>query len=119
MRQHTPTPWHVGMRPEYDADYITADRMVGGPTGRDEYDRDAGVFAVDDNLENDPVYVICQPYDEADARFIVRACNAHDDLLALAQEVAKEYEDAADWKDARRHLCEMARAAIAKAEATP
>lgn len=72
MSRHSPEPWHVGMRPEYDADYITADRIVGGPTGRDEYDREAGVWDVQD----DEVYVICQPDDERDARRIVDCVNA-------------------------------------------
>jgi hypothetical protein len=36
-------------------------------------------------------------------------------LLELANEVAKEYEDAADWMDAIGRLQGMARAALAKA----
>ena len=53
---------------------------------------------------------------EEHSDFIVKACNCHDELLELAQEIAKEYEDAADWKDAIGKLQRMANAAIAKAE---
>jgi hypothetical protein len=50
------------------------------------------------------------------------ACHANARLIAaapllieLANEVAKDYEDAADWKDAIGRLQRMAHAAIAKA----
>lgn len=49
---------------------------------------------------------------EANARLIAAA----PDLLVLAEEVAKEYEDAADWKDAIGRLQRLARAAVAKAK---
>lgn len=49
---------------------------------------------------------------EANARLIVEAVNSHAALLALAEEVAKEYEDAADWKDARGRLLQMAENAL-------
>jgi hypothetical protein len=45
-----------------------------------------------------------------------RLVSAAPDLLALAEEVAKEYEDSADWKDAIGKLQRMANSAIAKAK---
>lgn len=37
------------------------------------------------------------------------------DLLELAELIAMDYDDAADWKDARGKLASMARAAVDKA----
>ncbi len=42
--------------------------------------------------------------------------DALDATVALATEVAKEYEDAADWKDAIGKLQRLARAALEKAK---
>jgi hypothetical protein len=52
----------------------------------------------------------------ANAALIVRAVNSHDAMVELAREVAKEYEDAADWKDAYGRLNRMATAALALAQ---
>lgn len=49
----------------------------------------------------------------ADARLIAAA----PELLELAQMIADEYADAADWKDAKATLQQLARAALAKAGA--
>ncbi len=51
----------------------------------------------------------------ANAEFICRACNAHEALLALAREVAGDFDDM-DWEDAHIILARLARAAIALAE---
>jgi hypothetical protein len=68
-QQYTPGPWYVAMRPEYDVDYITADRIVGGPTGHDEYDSELGVYAV---IDDEPE-TLARPWKEADARLIAAA----------------------------------------------
>jgi hypothetical protein len=109
----TPRPWYVGMRPEYDGEYITADRIVGGPTGHDEYDRENGVWA----LEGDEPCVVAQPDDQANAELIVRAVNNHDELVAALRSLC-DWCEATDT-DGSVYVSEAitkARAAIAKAE---
>jgi hypothetical protein len=53
---------------------------------------------------------------DATGRKLAAAYNAHDAMVELAREVAKEYEDAADWKDAYGRLNRMATAALANAQ---
>jgi hypothetical protein len=65
----TQGPWYKSTEEEYDADYEAADHLVGGPTGREVYDRDLGVFHVDG--DDDFCVSICSPQEEADADFIV------------------------------------------------
>ena len=85
--KHTPLPWKVDFADEphwpigYAPGYPVC-RMVRGPVGADGEDR-------------------------ANAAFIVRACNAHDDLLAAAKMAVKREGDYLGALDA----------AIAKAEA--
>lgn len=74
----TPDGWIKATQPEYDADYETADRLVGGPTGRDEYDREVGIFS---NKGEWPS--VCVPEMEIDADFIADMRNAAPDLLAV------------------------------------
>jgi hypothetical protein len=90
---HAPLPWHVG--PHYHTDI---------------YSRNG--FVAECRPMNAP-----QPL--ANAEFIVRACNTHDDLvgalkfvLAFYEPDAGEYLDTEAWK--RAHA--QAKAAIAKAE---
>lgn len=56
--------------------------------------------------------------DEANAEFIVRACNAHDDLLealkAIVEDVTDEEHEPHDWSE--HVVIRNARAAIARAE---
>lgn len=47
-----------------------------------------------------------------------RCIAALQDFIDLAKLVAKDYEDAADWKDMRGELASMARAALDKAGIT-
>ena len=58
---------------------------------------------------------------EANAAFIVRACNAHDDLLAALKYIAtRKYNDRGYDENMRPFICDLqetARDAIAKAEA--
>ena len=57
---HTPGPWYVSMKPDWDED---------GWIGVDVYDCDGGVFAVVD----DEPETIARPFCEADARLIAAA----------------------------------------------
>jgi hypothetical protein len=72
--KHTPGPWRVAYIPEVDADEIiqTGARsyaMNGGYTGKDEYDREMGVYTI---IDDEPE-TIAQPWDEADALLIAAA----------------------------------------------
>jgi hypothetical protein len=94
MSQYTPGPWDI---------------YRGSDTG--------SVIAVCEGTERMMVcdFRLCQrskDENEANARLIAAA----PDLLGLAVQVAKEYSDASDWKDAIGKLQKMARSAIAKAE---
>jgi hypothetical protein len=53
------------------------------------------------------------PISNANAAFIVRACNAYDEMLAALRRVVEEADKADDWQP----WAEQCRAAIAKAEA--
>ena len=65
---HTPGPWFVSMKPDWDED---------GGMGPAIYDCDGGVFAVVD----DEPETIARPFYEADARLIAAA----PDLLAATE----------------------------------
>lgn len=82
-KKATPGRWIKAERLEYDADYETADHLVGGPTGRTEYDRDTGIFTTY-NADPDEIYddsIICRPDVEDDADFIAEFRNAAPALL--------------------------------------
>ena len=68
--KHTPTPWHVGMR--------AAERIVYDGTGW------AVANATIYHAEHEGGQTL------ANAAFIVRACNAHDDLLAALETIANQ-----------------------------
>ena len=61
-----------------------------------------------------PPYLTSTMYAQANARFIVRACNAHDELLAACEATANLIEPIGRPDVQEAH--DMARAAIAKAE---
>lgn len=80
-KRHTPTPWHLGT--------MLVDPGVEGwdgtiqapPTPDDVADAQARGY--------DPApYTVAEVGDEADARLIVTAVNAHADLLAACEKVA-------------------------------
>lgn len=52
----------------------------------------------------------------ANAAFIVRACNAHDDLLAALKRIVTAYDLPGHWQDEVAQAMGQARAAIARAE---
>ena len=109
MSKHTPTPW-----------------AHNGYTARGEYHKACAVWTADDET------FICSTtrgkmrmYDadssetkDANAKFIVRACNAHDELLALVRDALERFTDN-DMQPPNAKLEEWigrAVAAIAKAE---
>lgn len=47
------------------------------------------------------------PLMEANARFIVTACNAHDELVAALQEIAKKWPDSFAARTARAALAKL------------
>lgn len=110
MSKHTPTPWEIVW--ERDTDH--------NPPKRAE---SVGPVEADHNHWSG--WTVC---DEADAEFIVRACNSHDDLLAVLERVAElidcrehafgrpEIEEASYLKSLHDSL-PQAHAAIDKAKA--
>ena len=74
---HTPGPWFVSMKPDWDED---------GWIGVDVYDCDGGVFAVVD----DEPETIARPFCEADARLIAAA----PEMLEALERILEVAEDA-------------------------
>jgi len=118
-KQHTPGPWHVATKPEYDGEYITADRAVGGPTGHDEYDSELGVYAV---IDGEPES-LARPWLEADARLIAAA----PDLLEAARYALNMLDQKAGGETVAARIGliggyyahQLLRTAIARAEGQP
>ena len=76
---HTPGPWFVSMKPDWDED---------GWMGVGVYDCDGGVYAVVD----DEPETIARPFCEADARLIAAA----PEMLAVLEELR---ESASYWSE--------------------
>ena len=88
MSKHTPTPWTVA---KHERGLVRAQGrtiVVVRETGNQDID--------------------------ANAEFIVRACNAHEDLLAALKEIERSLANHPTF--AWHNIVEIARAAIAKAE---
>jgi hypothetical protein len=96
----TPTPWKLA---------LTDDTIIRGPDG-------SYIAAVtgDYNSESD------WPCMEANAAFIVRAVNAHDDLVTALKSILRlqDENDGADFETVFLLAEDIARAALAKAGAT-
>jgi hypothetical protein len=98
MTEHTPTPWAVedtGCGIEIvSGNFVVAEILPAD--GKDPTDQD-----------------------RANAAFIVRACNAHDELVraleAIAECATPDFDDAGFQRRARIDLQNIARAAIRKA----
>ena len=117
--KYTPTPWHFEKHKKY-AVYET-----GGPGGsRERVDYEYNLIVREDG--NDPYLrtpiaeVTISTEADANASFIVTACNSHDELVAFIQELLSECETVAKTD----HLCldhntfaTKARAALKKAGA--
>lgn len=92
MTQHTPTPYKVG---SYGSNRL--------PTIL---------------TRNNTIIAICEPIKEceANAAFIVKACNAHDELVAFVKKVAEEADKVAAHRAVYKKLRDDARAIIAKVQ---
>ena len=77
MSDHTPGPWFVSMKPDWDED---------GGMGPAVYDCDGGVFAVVD----DEPETIARPFYEADAHLIAAA----PEMLEALERILEVAEDA-------------------------
>jgi len=113
MNQHTPGPWLLMTRPEYDGERLGDGSVVGGPTGRDEYDPDLGVCALEDlraAAEQDvEPYSTCKPELAADAYLIAAA----PDLLACLAACHSILVQFTDYQGGE--WCPKVEAALAKA----
>ena len=97
--KHTPVPWRWG-----NCGAIVTDKP-------DEQVRFIGDWA-DDNVEIYGGHVICESATEANGRFIIRACNAHADLLAACEAALRQLR----YRIVEEHLTTRLEAAIAKAK---
>ena len=111
MSEHTPIPWHV--RSEHPAN----ETLRESAHARRSIDTPRGTYYLDPKGSGPPPAEI-----EANAAFIVRACNAHAQMLQALEELIAEHDnEAADVEEERRayvqDTCgiEMAHAAITKA----
>ena len=82
---HTPGPWFVSMKPDWDED---------GGMGPAVYDCDGGVFAVVD----DEPETIARPFYEADARLIAAA----PEMLEVLEWLSDSYGVLFTEQDSRR-----------------
>lgn len=108
--KHTPTPWKFS---QTHAHTLTIRHADGG-----------GEYVAEIRVGDTPELLLT---DEANARFIVRAVNAHDDLLEALRDLiewqAVEHEDGCPEDDtcscAAAPIIAKVNAAIAKAEGKP
>lgn len=97
--KHTPTPWEIS-RSKYKGQEHLGLRNVDSLT--------EAVWRVDSGAGLNPAR------DEANAAFIVRAVNAHDELVEALSDIV--HSVGGDTGFARQQRMKKARAAIAKAE---
>ena len=107
MSQHTPTPWTV------DEALARDNRVISGPNGE-------VVVEVAATLDHDSTSDLLVDHErDANAAFIVRACNAYDDLLAALREIVRLADanatDQHDMAVVRAYAVDAARAALRKA----
>lgn len=95
MSMRTPGPWYVRTLPDGSGAFIEA-KAPGRPYNQE--------ILADDYWE--------EFSKAADAAFIVKACNAHDELVAALRECVKRLDETDG--DGPRHAPEFARAALAK-----
>jgi hypothetical protein len=114
--------WRVGMKPEVDGEQDYPGHWVGGYTGRDEYDRDMGVYVLaafdDGNMTAYEPEVICTPWDESDARLIVEARNNYPAALDEIERLRAELTDARELLTEQEGLAKAAEERIEALEET-
>ena len=104
MMEHTPTPWSI--------DKLPTRICVAGRKGF------SGDYRVADAHQS-PQLAFTPRHEEAvaNAAFIVKAVNSHDELVAALKNVANTY-DAKSYREGsqERRLGDLARAALSRAE---
>jgi hypothetical protein len=105
----TPSPWMVGAETLIEATGYVDCVYVSKPHKGEEGGRIAACFGNCLVKTDDAV--------RANAAFIVKACNAHDDLVDALTDMVERFSNSPSFKD--RHGAEIinARAALAKAGA--
>lgn len=109
---HTATPWHYGATPcanNEEALAIVTEEVSATKTESSGY---FYVVYVDDGRRT--ALVGHGPDGAANAEFITRACNAHDDLVYALREIANMGMDSTD-KEIAEEARRIARAALSKA----
>jgi antitoxin component HigA of HigAB toxin-antitoxin module len=113
--------WRVGMKPEVDGEQDYPGHWVGGYTGRDEYDRDMGVYVLaafdDGNMTAYEPEAICTPWDESDARLIAEAHNNYPAALDEIERLRAELTDAREMLTEQEGLARAAEERIEDLEA--
>lgn len=116
MNKHTPLPWNWGRCTGKYNHLLGPACFINGPEGKDDYDLPARIC--DTHGDNR----------EANAEFIVRACNCHEELLLAIIRLTEKVEransiqhsggriHAEDWAELYQ-LANESRAAIAHSEA--
>jgi len=137
MTKHTPTPWVNGYGEGITGPTTPA---IGGPTVSEQIDHDKwskaenkkkhpypygyhtviskgmATVAIIPTLP-DPKSEISQEEGKANAEFITRACNSHDDLLEACKEAISYIRGHNDFEEYHTPKCErLLEQAIAKAE---
>lgn len=90
--EHTPTPWAASrLWPTKIVNLSHVDRPMGGSIFEDE-DRNRYALVIADcpvNASSGFAHAIAPAQAKANAAFIVRAVNAHDDLVKALEEIAQ------------------------------
>lgn len=98
-----------------DAEILKAKRHTPGPWYHSKLGNNADQWAIIDNTGRT---IGLSYHGEANAEFIVRACNAHDDLLAVARDALTHSQLLGSGQQpllSNSEMCELLGTAIAKA----
>ena len=112
MTVHTPTPWKIVSREQYNHSKITI-------SGKDyEGARFQPIASIEAGNSNALHLVIDEQTQQANAAFIVRACNSHADLVAALEAcLAIVNLQNGNLYAKTNEIQDMARAVLAKAKA--
>lgn len=110
--KHTPTPWKTDRRNGNFNKGIIDIRPLA-PNCCDLVDSNRLIATV--NPKYNPITISAGEAD-ANAKFIVRACNAHDDLVAALERFVNIYQSSLELHFGEEHSKQI-RAALAKAKA--
>ena len=90
MAEHTPTPWFLGPTPGY----------LGGTQYKDDGARHSDPITIRSPAHTEEIATVWTYLlpTEANAEFIVRACNSHDEVLAALERLL-EHTGGCDFHD--------------------